>query len=286
MSDTAVETRSFELAQHFLATGQPRRALDALEGANPDDLRTWRLRTAALHGQERWRETVKSARAGLELEPEDTHLLFYLAVAERLSGSLARAKKAVKRGVRISPHDPDLLLEQARIQTGYGLWDDAERSLSRAEAVIGPESIQVLLARADVAWGRHEHYEVERVVSRILALDPENPIAHAMLGDLQAAGYNFTTAFRHYENAARLAPEDKLIVGNARELRVARNPLVRVAYGLSNDILFRVLVFFGILGLWNEPLAGAVILGATALLFAYIALVPILVRAWYDRRSP
>ena len=182
MSD--VEERRLELARHYSAIGQPVRVLDTLEGVGaPDEPEVWALRAEALYQLDRYREGADTARRGLELEADDVGLLDLLALNLMELGDLAGAEQALLAALELWPDHETLLCHYALACARHGQRDKAERLVARA-ARLEPESLDVLRARAQVSYLNGDLRATRRHVDELLASDPEDTVAHTLLGNL------------------------------------------------------------------------------------------------------
>jgi tetratricopeptide (TPR) repeat protein len=137
-----------ELARHYLAVGNPQRALDALAQTSAvDDEDYWEVRAGALLDLDRWEEAAEAARGGLALEPDDVFLLDMLAIAELELHHGGAALEAIDAALELVPDHPTPLAHRALILARLKRFDEAEHAIDEALA-IEPDSVDVLRVRA------------------------------------------------------------------------------------------------------------------------------------------
>ena len=247
MSDP--EARRLELARHYSDIGQPRRVLEALEGTEAfESPEGWVLRGEALYHLDRYREGVDAAQRGLALEPDDPGLLDVLALNLMELGDLAGAERALLSALDGWPENEVLLCHYALACAHHGQKAKAERLVERASQ-LDPESVDVLRTRAQVAWISGDRRRTKQYADELLALEPEDRVAHALLGNLLVEG-NVYAAVRHHEEAVRLDPSDRELADVVRHNRTLTHWLQWPIYPIQR---------FGPMKVWAGYLALLVI---------------------------
>jgi tetratricopeptide (TPR) repeat protein len=202
-----VETQRLSLARHYSDIGQPRRVLEMLDsGVELDDPEAWALRSEALYQVDRYTEGVEAARRGLALEPDDATLLDALALNLIELDDLAGAELALLAALEQWPDDPALLCHYG-LACARGSDVQKARALVDRAARVAPDSIDVLRARAQVAWLTRDKRALE-YADEVLALDPDDRIAHMVRGNVLVERSDVHRAVRHFEHATRLDPTD------------------------------------------------------------------------------
>ena len=286
MSD--VEERRLDLARHYSAIGQPVRVLDTLEGIGaPDEPEVWTLRAEALYQLDRYDEGADAARRGLELDADDLGLLDVLALNLIELGDLAGAEQALLAALELWPDHETLLCHYALACARHGQREKAERLVARA-ARFEPESVDVLRARAQVAYLNGDLRATKRHVDELLASEPEDPVAHTLLGNLLVEDSNVYAGVRHHEQAIRLNPADRELADVVRHNRIVTHWLQWPLYPMQRFGVIKVWVaylvlLFIVLGTGNSYLIGAVV-GTYLTLVVYSWTVAPLARWWMGRR--
>jgi len=203
-----LDTRRLELARHYASIGQHERVLETLDGMESlADSEGWLLRSEALYHADRYREGSEAARRGLELDPEDIGLLDVLALNLIEQGDLAGAEQALLAALEKWPENEVLLCHYAIACAHHGQREKAEQLLDRAMR-FDPESVDVLRTRAQVAYILGDHRATKRLAGELLAVEPEDRVAHILRGNIQADS-NVYAAVRDHERAIRLDPSDR-----------------------------------------------------------------------------
>jgi tetratricopeptide (TPR) repeat protein len=100
----------------------------------------------------------------------------------------------------------DALMQQSRESLDPKLYARAEQAYQRA-LELEPKCIQALLGLAWVHNTEHEFDAGERFARAALAVNPELPEPHALLGDAAVELGDYDTAFEHYQKALDLRPD-------------------------------------------------------------------------------
>jgi tetratricopeptide (TPR) repeat protein len=276
-------------AQALLAAHRPEEALTELATLPPVEAigrPAALLRCYALMGLDRWPEAGIAARAGLAENGPDPDLLYVLGRAEQAAGHLEVAERALLDGLAMAPHDVDLLCGYAELCAANNQSDKAAKLVARAQAE-DPESARVFAARIQVAHARGDDRAAQRIAQEFVAVHPENPAAHGMLGGMSAVRGQIDPAYAGMRQAAASAPGEQGYAESAMELRIAKHPLM---------LPVRPVIRFGPLKTWVAAIVliyGLRLLGLPALSFAaaliwlvlcvYSWVVPPLLRRWMLR---
>lgn len=268
MSDVA--GRQVELARHYSSIGQFGRVLETLDGAEAfEDPEAWSLRAHALYQLDRYDEGAQMARRGLELDPDDPGLLDVLALNLMELGDLAGAERALLTALDGWPENATLLCHYAFACAHHGQDAKAERLLERA-ARLDPESVDVLRARAQVAYLSGDERRTKQHVDELLAVEPEDRVGHALRGNLLVEG-NVYAALRHHEEAVRLDPSDRELANVVRHNRTLTHWLQWPVYPVQR--FGPIKVWVGFLALFAVALMLDLSYVAGGLLIAYLFMV-------------
>jgi len=215
------------LARHFVDVNRPQDALDTLERADSgelDDPDYWSLRAAALLGLDRDREAADAASRGLALDAEDIELLYLLAVAQIAQELYGKADVTLRKALELAPDNPLLLARRGVVLALMRDVSEAQRAISKAMS-LAPDDTDVLRARAHVAV-LTSRPNAAKYVDELLERDPEDPIGHALRGNLALEQGQYVSASRAFDKAARLDPASTEVTRAAREARVPAHPLL------------------------------------------------------------
>lgn len=263
MSDVAGS--KLELARHYSALGRHERVLELLDGEQAlTEPEGWGLRGEALYHLDRYREGADAARRGLALEPESPYLLDVLALNLMEEGDLAGAEEALLAALEAWPDDETLLCHYALACAKHGQREKAYKLLDRA-AALDPESLDVLRARAQVAFVTGDDRATRRYANEVLKHDPHDRIAHVLLGNV-AAENNPYAAVRHHTHAVRLDPGDRELAEVVRQNRILTHPLQWPIYLVQR---------FGPMKVWGAYVALLIFSVAAGLYWLTAILVPI-----------
>ena len=263
------------LARRFLEVGRPQDALEALrnlDGESAVSLDAIELRGFAHLALKSYDAAIRSAREGLEQDPSGLGLLYLLSLAEEQRGDLAAAEAAILEALGQSPDDPQLLTQYASVLMRAGALDKAGRVLAAAQAS-DPGSPDVLTARIDHAYLRHDTAEAERLTIELLAYDPQSVQGHRMLGALAFDRGAVAGAAERLGEAVRLDPDHGRTAEGARIATRLQQPFywpVRFfdRFGAAQTWIAFVVVLVGLRAAGLEAVAGP------------IALVWLVVCAW------
>ncbi len=243
--------KQLTIARHYLAVGQPARALAALDGLAGDalnDTLVSALRGQALYELDRYDEAAAIARAGLAHTPESIALLYLLCNCEAQLGDLAAAERAILSALRLDPEDPDLLCRYAHLVAMAGQLAKAERLVDEA-ARLDPDAPAVARARVALAYVRADDRAVDRQSRQLLMADPDDDYGHRMLGVAMANTGQMAPAARHLGVAVRLDPTDRELAEAARESRLWAHPLLWPLRPLNSFSPARVYIWLGMIAL-------------------------------------
>jgi len=276
-----------ELARHYLAVGNPERALDALAQTTAvDDEDYWELRAGALLDLDRWEDAAEAARNGLALDPDDFFLLDMLAIAELELDHGGAALEAIDAALALVPDHPTLLGHRALILARLKRFDEAEHAIDEAMA-IEPDSVDVLRVRSQVSFLKGDLGAAKQHADDLLEADPDSELSHLLRGNVAVEKGRFRHAVRHFEEAARLNPEIDEIRDVLRENRVAAHPLLAPVRPIWRVGRFRSWLIYvtilGALGAAHLHSARVAIAAIWITLVTISWLAPPLLRRWYGR---
>jgi tetratricopeptide (TPR) repeat protein len=270
---------SVALVRRFLEVGRPQDALDALRDLDGDcaaSLEAIELRGYAHHALKAFDAAADDARLGLQVEPGALGLLFLLSLAEEGRGDLAAAEAAILDALAQSSDDPQLLTQYASVLMRAGALEKAGRVLAAALAS-DPGSPDVLLARIDHAYLRHDTLEAERLTNDLLAYDPQSVQGHRMLGALAFDRGAIGSAAARLGEAVWLEPDDGRTAEGARLANRLQRPFywpLRAfdRFGAAQTWVAAVVVLVGLRAAGLEAVAGPVaIVWITICVWSWIA---------------
>jgi tetratricopeptide (TPR) repeat protein len=218
--------RALAVARHHLDTGKPQRALDVLGSCTEFDalgVDGWIARASALYLLDRPDDAVAAARQGLTYQPSST-LLDIIGLAYLELGRTAESLEVFESAQAIFPGAALIMCHRALALAVLGRRREA-RELADHAGELSPLSEPVLEARISLALALRDADRAEELSGALLALDPENALAHRIqassLGDRLSAG----EARHHLEMAIRVEPGHPDVPDLVGKVYVASHPL-------------------------------------------------------------
>src|SRR5262245_30158210 len=146
------------------------------------------------YGQQRYDEARSLFEKVLELDPNDTVAIHYLALIAQKQGDRARARELIERGLAIDPDDADLRTDLGVLQLEAGLTAEARESFDKVLAA-RPDDARAQLFAGIAAYRAGAYAEATPHLERAVALDPTLAmqaryyagLSEAFLGNLPVA---------------------------------------------------------------------------------------------------
>lgn len=200
------------VAAYYLAADRPQEALDALRGADPEDVRACALRAQALLQLQRGAEAERYLRTALELRPEEPVLLMLLAQTQATYDAFA-AEDTLRKALELEPENASLFAMYVLILMEQGRYEWAERMLDRGMK-IAPEEMQA--TRAIFLLRASSSREALNAAQEMLREAPDDATAHYLQGLALLGSGRVSRGLRHLREAAALRPSDPLFASAAR----------------------------------------------------------------------
>src|SRR5579859_3087320 len=126
------------------------------------------------------KEATHAFERCLAIDEQNVDSLFFYGHALETEGQSARAADLYRRGLKMSPRYPDLILGLARIQVQQGQLADPRRA---AQGVLQrePDNVDALLVAGIVAWRSGETAQAKRYLERGRLLSPRYQDFRVML---------------------------------------------------------------------------------------------------------
>ncbi|HEX7071909.1 MAG TPA: tetratricopeptide repeat protein, partial [Rhodothermales bacterium] len=202
----AIEAR-FDLARVQTHLGRLREALATYQGILEILGEDVEVRTEILHLYIRLADSdgiISTLESMVEAEPYNTSFIRMLAEAHAQNENPERAISLLQRAIDLEPDDFSLVIKLADLFRELGR--DAEADAVYAEASSQNQSVDALLAQASAFYARaavddDSESTAERLLNRVLELDPENPDAALMLGSIRFQDGRYAEAAPHFETA-------------------------------------------------------------------------------------
>jgi tetratricopeptide (TPR) repeat protein len=149
--------------------------------------------------------SIRAARFAIHECPDDSERLILLGQGLSAAGQHAQAAEAYQWAVLLSPQQHDLNCQLAESLEAAGEWAFALEE--RKIIATAPESrIVDQYALADCALHNDQPAYTTDICQTLLAKDPNDGIAHTLLGEALAAQGDLPAAQNHFTQASELAP--------------------------------------------------------------------------------
>ena len=167
-------------------------------------------------------EAVAALNQALALDPRYRDAYFRLGIALEKLGSLGEAVSAYDHATRLLPSLTEAWFRAGALRYLLGHREEAIGCFCRA-AETGGQTGFGLLGKARALLTEDRHREAEQVLRHTIVRDPENSMAHDLLGNLLTEFGRFEEARFCFERTVALAP---LLAGSYYEL-VRCRPVTR-----------------------------------------------------------
>ena len=207
-----------------------------------------------------WQQkAISNYQAGLEFAPDDGMLLASVGMCQLDMDDEKLARQFFERACAAEPQNPDVYLLVIKTWLDHDCWDDAEAVIQRAREAMVPsavffldiadycydqlssdlaedylvqaralaaDDVNLLLAIADMAGRNHRHSLAQEVVEDALKLDPDNAMAHVIMGLTLVSQGNLGAARRSWTRAENIARKtnNKVVLMAVEEMRFLYDP--------------------------------------------------------------
>lgn len=208
---TALEKRPgsaqlwFRLAMALRAQGKSAEPLDAMRKAveaDPNQPEIWHNLGLLQSDLGSKGSAIESFRKSIALDPEFAESRVSLGGVLAETGLIREAEAEFRGALRIRPSFPAAHANMAHMLANRGDFEGAIRHFARAgDGAVNQFSYGITLARMNRLAEARIHLQ------KSLAADPNQPMAHEVLGRLLEAGGKAPEAITHYREAIRLRPD-------------------------------------------------------------------------------
>lgn len=176
-------------------------------------------------------DAIAALRRAVDADPRFADAWFHLGVALEKSGDIAGAIVAYDRATGLVPSLTEAWFRAGALVYVLGHRDEAIGCFRRA-AETGPKTAFGRLGKARALLTENRDPEAEKVLRKTLAADPDNALAHDLLGNLLSEHGRFDEARACFERAIALAP---LLAGSYYDL-VRCRPVTAADAGLVQQM--------------------------------------------------
>lgn len=156
--------------------------------------------------------------------PRSRLLLTALLEASLARGEVASVRGYLSRALQYHGEDPSVQLLAARFALDQGQYEEALFH-GRSAVTLAPELDEGWLVLARAALGKNDPERAREYYEELLSLDPEQPRIWYARGVLAARQGDREVAFRSWERAQRLRPDDELSRIALENTLLAEEPL-------------------------------------------------------------
>jgi tetratricopeptide (TPR) repeat protein len=218
------------LATQFLKEGRPADAVAPLRQAaylQPSDPTIQHDLGLACLETGRLPEAIAAFQRAVSSNPRYADAYFRLGIAQEKLGDLGSAVVAYDRATELMPSLTEAWFRAGALVHTLGHRDEAIGCFRRA-AASGPKTRFGRLGAARALLTEDRDVEAERVLREALVLDPDNALAHDLLGNLLSEFGRFEEAHACFTRAVTIAP---LLAGSYYDL-VRCRPVTMTDEGL------------------------------------------------------
>ena len=163
-------------------------------------------------------DAIAALEKAVDSDPNYTDAFFRLGIALEKKGDIRGAIIAYDRATELMPALTEAWFRAGALVHTLGYRDEAIGCFRRAVATGGNSSFG-RLAKARALLTEDRNQEAERVLRKTLAHDPQNAMAHDLLGNLLSEFGRFDEARECFKRAINIAP---LLAGSYYELARCR----------------------------------------------------------------
>jgi Flp pilus assembly protein TadD len=164
---------------------------------------------------------IAELEEAIRLSPNMARAWNNLGVSLQRAGRRDLAAEKLRRAIEINPRYASAFVNLGNVAAESGRLDDAVAAYGEAVR-LEPSSVEHRISLGNALDARGERARALTEYRAALETDPRNADAHLHLGIALAQAGQLEEALRHLENAARLAPDDEIVLQNlARAYRLS-----------------------------------------------------------------
>jgi tetratricopeptide (TPR) repeat protein len=211
--------------------------LDELAKQSPEPAGTERLRGLILYQRERFSEAIEAFTKAEGQDPNDHESMEMHGVSLFRLGRIPDAIPFLEKGraeVESANIDPNYVL--ALCYADVQRYDDSRRAFA-AQFGFEPESAQAHLLAARLLLRRELRDQAGVEAGKALALDPNLPLAHELLGEVALARGDATTAIKEFELERTIDPLNPDLYDRLGDAYVRKGQYTQAQEALNRAVL-------------------------------------------------
>lgn len=211
--------------------------LDALATQHPIPAGVDRMRGIALYSQNRFSEADAAFANALKLDPHDEEATQMRGLTLFRLGRPTDAIPLLEAAHNWTSHtkiDPSYVLALCYLDTRR--YDDARRAFA-TQYRFPPDSAQAYLLAARMLLRREYLPVAQDFARKALELDPQIPLAHALLGEIALAGEHLGEAIAEFEKERTRNPLEGSIYDRLGDAYIRRGDYTKAQQALQQALL-------------------------------------------------
>jgi Tfp pilus assembly protein PilF len=207
----------------------------------PNNSTAHRLLAWCLALQDRLPQAQAEAEEAVRLQPDSDmahHSLGWIRIRQR---RWTEAEKALQEAIRLDPRYPDHFFMLAHLFSQRRRWRDCEEA-AREGLRLDPSHVNCANSLAQALIHLDRPNEAQTVLRMVMAKDPENEWAHITQGLFYQRGNRPEQSLYHYEEAARINPENTSVHECIEQLKrrpIAWSPML----GVLGYLLYKLITY-------------------------------------------
>jgi predicted Zn-dependent protease len=218
-------------------TAEALRQLDDLAAHQPAEPGIDRLRGVALYTQNRFPEAEAAFASALKLDPHDEESTQMRGLTLYRLGRPAEAiplLEAAHNWTSQTQADPSYVLALCYIDTRS--YDNARKAFA-AQYGFPPDSAPAYLLAARMLFRREYLPIAQQFANKALELDPQLPLAHALLGEIALAGEHMPEAIAEFEKERLRNPLDGSVYDRLGDAYTRSGDYIKAQQSLQQALL-------------------------------------------------
>lgn len=240
MAPALAASPSLQDAQQLVNRGRLDEALeelDALSQMHPEPAGVERLRGFIFYQQNKFGDADTALAKALSQDPKDTEAMQLRGVTLFRMGRSAEAIPLLEQAHASIPNaniDPNYVLGVSYLQVQR--YADARHAFA-AQYGFAPDSAQAYLLAARIFFRQEFLPAAEESANKALQLNPNLPLAHQLMGEIQLARNNTTGAIAEFEKEEQIDPLDPALYDRLGDAYIRAGQYDKAQHALNRAVL-------------------------------------------------